>query len=355
MSKPSVIDRIRAVMRAHDMASSGSCIVAMVSGGSDSTALAYALAELRDAGEIGAVRVLHVNHGLRGEASDGDASFVKELVAHLGFHCVEQRVDIPALVAGGANMEAVARRERYAAARRVLDALCEDSGVSAAAGRVFTAHTADDRVENFFMRSIVGTGPGGFRSMDYVSAVEGCCVCRPLLELGREELRDYICTREGALSDGRAFWREDATNADTDRFRAFVRHEMVPRAKERNPRLLDTLTRTMNLIAEEDDMLREAAAGLRARCVASAGDGVLVSPALCDVPLPMRRRVVSDVLSAMLSEGDRLENASVEACLACLGQSGKVTNIQGDLAVSYNKKGLLIEPMASFRARRKRA
>ncbi len=85
------------------------------------------------------------------------------------------------------------------------------------------------------------------------------------------------CERAGAR------WREDATNADTDRFRAFVRHEIVARAKDRNPRLLETLTRTMNLIADEDDLLearaneillREAARRifswhLRSRCSAA--------------------------------------------------------------------------------------
>ena len=35
-------------------------------------------------------------------------------------------------------------------------------------------------------------------------------------------------------------------------------------------------------------------------------------------------------------------------------QSGYVVNIQGDLAVSANKQGVLIEPMARFRTRRKR-
>ena len=35
-------------------------------------------------------------------------------------------------------------------------------------------------------------------------------------------------------------------------------------------------------------------------------------------------------------------------------KSGYVTNIQGDLAVSANKRGVLVEPMSAFRARRKK-
>ena len=61
------------------------------------------------------------------------------------------------------------------------------------------------------------------------------------------------------------------------------------------------------------------------------------------------------MLSLALGADARIESASIEACLAGLGQSGYVTNIQGDLAVSYNKQGLRIEPMGAFRARRKKA
>ena len=55
----------------------------------------------------------------------------------------------------------------------------------------------------------------------------------------------------------------------------------------------------------------------------------------------------------------RVEAASVEAVLAAYDgagapRGGYVANIQGDLAVSANKRGVRVEPMAAFRARRKR-
>ena len=56
-----------------------------------------------------------------------------------------------------------------------------------------------------------------------------------------------------------ALWREDATSAHTDRFRAYVRHKIVPVAKEWNSALPEVLTRSMNLIADEDDMLQNMA------------------------------------------------------------------------------------------------
>lgn len=356
-----MLERVRRTVSVRSLAARENAVLLMVSGGSDSVALAYLAADMAAAGELGALAMLHVNHKLRGAASDEDALFVEKLADDLGIPLFVCEVDIDSMVrSSGGNMEAIARAERYRAAREALESTCLHMGFPLDAGRVFTAHTADDRVENFYMRSIVGTGPGGFRAMEHSVMIEGCRVCRPLLETGRDELRAFIEARNGAVRDGEgALWREDATNADTDRFRAFVRHEIVPLAKRRNPRLLETLTRTMNLIADEDDMLAAQARTLVLEHVcplgASPADGFLVSCALSDAPAPLARRVIDRVLSLALGRDARVESASIEACLAGFGRSGYVTNIQGDLAVSYNKQGLRIEPMAAFRARRKKA
>lgn len=432
-------------------------VLLMVSGGSDSTALAYIAEELRQQQVIGQTAILHVNHHLRGEDSDGDAAFVAELADSLGMPLFMCDVDIAGMVeAEHGNMEAIARRERYAAAQTALESLCAHGSlggrpVPVDQGRIWVAHTQDDRAENFYMRSIVGTGPGGFRSMTYRTGA----VCRPLLDLSREDLRDAIRSKVTALSPAVAaesslirashpmrppsagscgtrplrglkqssdppasavasapqglssdsaatagdravaLWREDATNACTDQFRAYVRHEILPLAKARNPRLLDTLSRSMNLLADEDDFMNNLACeaffadvtwlderthkmasglavrvedGKRAADDAATWffgrdlpfkDGCVLEPELGERPVPLRRRVVTLVLAAMLGPDPRVETASVEAVLAAFDKnskpiSGYVTNIQGDIAISANKRGVRIEPMKAFRARRKR-
>ena len=67
------------------------------------------------------------------------------------------------------------------------------------------------------------------------------------------------------------------------------------------------------------------------------------------------RRVIDRVLSLMLGHDARIEASSIQACIGGLGKSGYVANIQGDIAVSYNKQGLRLEPMTAFRARRKKS
>ncbi len=339
-------------------------ILLMVSGGSDSVAMAYIMAELREEGTVGPLSMLHVNHKLRGADADDDAEFVAELARMLDIKLTTVEVDIASLAeAEHGNVEAIARRERYAAAHEALSDACRELGVPVSSGRIFVAHTADDRIENFYMRSIVGTGPGGFRSMLYLNGQ----VARPLLNAGRQELRDYIIgriTRDLPVmrDEHEMLWREDATNQHTDRFRAFVRHEIIPLAKERNPQLVSTLTRTMNLIGDEDDMLDAMTDELVARHVVPlepAEEGFVLSPMLAAERTPLLRRVAVKVLESMLDPNDRIETASVDAVLGAFEdgkpRSGYVVNIQGNIAVSSNKQGVRIEPMAAFRTRRKRA
>lgn len=363
-----LVDRVGEVLAARALADVDTPALLMVSGGSDSTALAYIACDLRERGMLGQLAMLHVNHQLRGADADDDARFVARLAELLNIPLFSCDIDIAGEARRtGENVEAVARRERYLAANEALESLCLHAAAPLADGRILTAHTSDDRVESFYMRSIVGTGPGGFRAMKYRNGP----VVRPLLDASREELRAYVseCEQAGVpvACDGEGnLWREDATNAHTDRFRAYVRHEIVPRAKERNPQLLEVLGRTMNLIADEDDMLEHMVDELMAGHVEALGDdygaGCVLAPAFGAEPLPLRRRAVLRALQLMLGRDARVETASVEAVLATFdeGANGKprggyVTNIQGDLAVSANKHGVRIEPMAAYRARRKRA
>ena len=159
-----VLDRMRATIAERGLGDAESGVLLMVSGGSDSTALAYAAADLAKQKVIGPVAMLHVNHRLRGADADADQRFVQSLADLLSIPLFTCEVNIGRLAdERGENVEAVARRERYLAANEALESMCRHEGVPLSTARVWTAHTQDDRVENFYMRSIVGTGPGRWR------------------------------------------------------------------------------------------------------------------------------------------------------------------------------------------------
>ena len=367
-----VMKRVKDTIRERNLVAPGAPVVIMVSGGSDSTALAYIAHELSAVGAIGPVAMLHVNHHLRGAEADGDAAFVAQLAQALSIPLYAIDADVADEAARtGENIEAVGRRIRYSAAQDALRNMCLQLAQPLSEGRIFTAHTQDDRVENFYMRSIVGTGPGGFRSMLYRNGP----VVRPLLDVSREALRAGIENRAVETpelpivrDETEALWREDATNAHTDHFRAWVRHEVIPLMKQKNPQLLDTLCRSMNLVGDEDDMLDAHTNRIIGELVAWEdvdGDtvvdyeaGCVILPQFGALPLPIQRRVAFQVLQYILGPDARVETATITAITDAFGQdapkSGYTNNIQGNLAISANKQGLRIEPMEAYRIRRKR-
>ena len=87
-------------------------------------------------------------------------------------------------------------------------------------------------------------------------------------------------------------------------------------------------------------------------------EGFRLRPAFGAAARPLQRRAALQLLQAMLGPDARVDTTSVEAVLDGFAEGkpngGYVANIQHDLAVSANKQGVLVEPMAYFRARRKR-
>ena len=73
-----MLNKLLKFIREQDMIRSGDRVVCAVSGGADSVALLFALYLLKDKLEI-TLEAAHFNHHLRGEESNRDAEFVKDL------------------------------------------------------------------------------------------------------------------------------------------------------------------------------------------------------------------------------------------------------------------------------------
>lgn len=330
-------------------------VLLMVSGGSDSMALlelacAYAsegaqdasdpllgmLANALPAPEQCALYVLHVNHLLRGSASDEDEAFVIRRCEELGLPCDVQRVDVARLSSrrrGG--LEAVAREERYRLAEASLARAC--LAEKAERGVICSAHTIDDRVETFFMRALVGTGPGGLASIPRARGN----VRRPLLEATREQLRDWLRSRNPNKADAE-LWREDESNMSGMNFRSKVRIELMPVLEELCPHYRKSLAQTMDLIADENDALQQQAESIVYRSL--EWDGVTARIAcgvLADMNRPMARRVLRACLLVANPEA-RLEAEQIERILDSVGDPAFVTEVSGGLRVSSDGSSIAI-------------
>lgn len=315
-------------------------VVLMVSGGADSTALLVlaATSELdiddgRGHARIARERlhVLHVNHQLRGIDAKEDEEFVRELAERYGIPCTVERVNVAALAqapaTGDTNVENVAREVRYAAAGRLANELCEQQGLPRSAARIVTAHTANDRTETFFMNAIKGSGSQGLSSIPR----RRNRVVRPLLDRTHAELCDLLRMR-GIV------WHEDVTNADTHYLRAFVRHEIVPRALARNPRLMENMVATCDILSDEDAYLTQLSMRALMSLERRRAEGLVVLDAgrLAATDVAIARRVVRLAVQAACPEC-RLEARHVGRVLAIVaaGEGSSTLPLGVDVRVTY--------------------
>ncbi len=194
---------------ATDLLPRGARILLAVSGGPDSTALLHACSERAPDFEW-SFAAAHVHHGWRGREADRDLAFVRESARRLG---------IPFLFRAG-NARRTARDLRVspeAGARELRYAALKEMAAEAGAGRIATAHHADDRLETFL---IARERSGGASSLAGPRERRRDGLVRPFLDVSRAEISAWLAAR--GIS-----WRRDASNGDLRLARNRIRRELA--------------------------------------------------------------------------------------------------------------------------------
>ncbi len=252
---------------------SGARLGVAVSGGADSVFLLHALREVHR----GPLVVLHVNHGLRGAASDEDEAFVRRLAGELP--CAVVRAGP---VEG--NLEQFCRRTR-------LRWFTEWRAVGLV-DWVATGHTASDQAETVLLRLLRGTGPTGLRG---VLERTKSGLIRPLLGVSREAVREYL-TRQGLA------WREDASNEDPRFLRNRVRREVLPLLRELSPAVEGHLVRLAGIAGLEEQYWREQI---------MPGGPVREVKSLREMHPALRRRVLREWIASVKGDLRRVEEQHI--------------------------------------------
>ena len=223
-------EELRGAVREEGLFARDRTLVAMISGGRDSTCLLDVAVALLGSH---AVSALHVNYGLREEAG-ADERHCAELCQQLG---VELEVVPPR--PPRSRRRATSRPGRASSATPTRHSLARERDALIATG-----HTASDQVETILYR--LAASPGR-RALLGMAASEGRLV-RPLLGFTREQTAGYC--RQRGLS-----WRDDASNDDRRYARARVRHDLVPALCAVHPAAEANVLRTASLLREETELL----------------------------------------------------------------------------------------------------
>ena len=286
-----------------------------VSGGPDSTALMI-LAQHRGLSGV----AVHVDHGLR-DGSGEEAQVVAASAAALGFSFESKRV----IVAGGPDLEARARKARYA----VLPPC------------VLTGHTMDDQAETVLLNVLRGAALGGLRGMRYELHREGGGrVLRPLLGLRRSET-EQLCEIAG-LDLVR-----DPSNSDPRFRRNRLRAEGLPLLCDIAGRdLTPVLARQAAIIDEEVALLDEWAAKLDATSTA----------ALMQAPPAVARRALRLWLRGADASGQDQEgeqhppsSAELERVMEVVSGLRRACQISGGRSIRRSRGRLHVETLEGTR------
>lgn len=270
----------------YNMFQTSARVAVAVSGGADSVCLLHVLMALAPRWNL-RLSVLHLNHKLRGEESDRDETFVRELAARLG---LPAEVKAWTAAADGErrsqNLEEAAREARLSFFTGVI--------AGGEAERVAVGHTRSDQAETVLFRFLRGAGTAGLAG---VRPVTSTGVVRPLLAIGREEVEAFL--RERGIP-----WREDATNRSPQFARNRIRYDLLPRiAREWNPAIAETLANMADLAGTEEAYweaeLDRLAPG---RLVEKDGAVLIPVAALRDLPLAATRRLVRRAMERVRSD-----------------------------------------------------
>ncbi|MEZ4386679.1 MAG: tRNA lysidine(34) synthetase TilS [Candidatus Krumholzibacteriia bacterium] len=306
-----------AVAAGRDPATAG--LLVALSGGADSVALLdVAHHWCRDTGRP--LVAVHYNHRLRGQASQRDEDFCRQLCRSLGTVQVVGAGDVRGLArARGRGFEDAARVLRLA----YLETIRGEHDLAAIA----TGHHRDDQTETVILRLFRGTGLDGLVGM----APRHGAVIHPLLGCRRAEILAHLAG--AGLS-----WREDATNLDGSNRRSRVRHELLPLVRDIfGPGADEPPARLADLAAADLAYLRAQTADAWDRLLVATPEGhegpALSAAGLAALPTAIGRRVVRRWLLHHLPQDLALAHVDDVHRWAAHGRSGGGLDLPGGLRV----------------------
>ncbi len=327
-----ILKKFKKTIREYRLIEKKDNVLVAYSGGVDSTGLLSLLLEIQDEWSL-KIYLGHFNHKLRKKA-DEDEQFVRNVSQRHSLPLFVESADVQMYAKKkGLNMEEAGRELRYNFLRKIA--------FQAGQAKIATGHTMTDQAETLLMRLIRGSGPRGLAGIYPV--VEGKII-RPLIELEREAIEDYLEKRNIPS-------RIDESNFDRRFFRNKVRWELLPYIRRNfEPHIVSRLARMASIFQEEEALLDELSKEKAKKTILEKRNGIFLDlGSLFSFPLALRRRVVREFISKLKGNLREISFKDIETVLR-LGK-GKDFHLKKDLVLRREEDLVFLKRRSTPRVR----
>jgi tRNA(Ile)-lysidine synthase len=215
------------------------------------------------------VELAHCNFKLRGDESDRDENFVRNLAKEYGVTVHVNSFDTENYSAShGLSIQEAARELRYTWFEQILN----DNNLQ----RVLTAHHADDNVETVMMNIFKGTGMSGLKGILPLTGR----IARPLLFASRKELETYALHHAIGYVD-------DSSNILDKYARNFFRLNIIPLIEQLYPETQANLRNNLPRFRDAEQLYRESIERKLRKLVKQVGDEIHIPVELLRYSTPL--------------------------------------------------------------------
>lgn len=251
-----MLEKVRKFIEEFHMIEKNDHVIAGVSGGADSVCLLLLLSKLREELQF-SLRVIHVEHGIRGGESRRDAAFTEAL-------CKKTDVEYQCFSVDAVRMAEEEKCSLEEAARILrYEILQREAGKWNA--KIAVAHHQEDDAETILFHLIRGSGLQGLCG---IAPVRGSLI-RPLLHVKKCEILDYLRQQDQEYCT-------DSSNADIAYSRNKIRLQVMPVLTEINGQAAAHMQKTADIIKEAVEFLGRQAEEAEISCTEKTEQGIRI-------------------------------------------------------------------------------